>query len=465
MIEIVDKRKLKIGILLVIIGILMPLLVDVYSLDIYKTLEYSIQFNDTLYFIFSALLLVFLNSIRAYPHYIGAFFISESIKLKGDAIISRYSKSIIIAIIIPIVYLIVSFIYQSINYHFGFPAATIIILLVLIGSREYNQISEWKKVCLIIFFISAFQFLDVTPLLDFLPFGQGEISKEIKLVSSFLDIEFELNVISLFFFTLFILFGILLFLLIREENRLKIMDILKKENVILENETRIKDVENRVFQEMKSLVHDLKSPLTSAQALVSLVKESLNKKSMFKDEQYLQNVEYSIDSMSQMISEILNEDVRFVITTDELLNSTLANVSKYKMACVICSVNNVPEKFIKVNKITFVRALVNIFENSYKAISNNKNGYIEVIIDSIELNEENFVEISIMDNGEGIDIKDLDKIWKSGFSLYNSHGLGLSFVKRTVEKSEGEIFFYSKRGTGTTVTILLREEEEYGNKH
>ena len=455
--EIIRRKKFNLGVILVFLGILMPLIIDIYTFDIQKMIEFSVRNDDKIHFIFAAILLVFLNSIRAFPHYIGAFFISESVKFKNENSVSKFSKSIIISIIIPVVYFIIKILYKYINYHFGFPAITIIILLILIGSREYNYISEWKKVCLIIFLITALQFLDITPVLDVLPFGQGDSSREIKLISTFFQIEGELNIISVSFFLLFMLFSFLLFLLIKEENRLKVLDVLKAENLMLENEAKIKDVENRAFLEIKSLVHDLKSPLTSAQVLVSLVKNKCEELNLNKEIEYIDSIDNSIDSMSKMVSEILSEDASFIITTEELINSTLANISKYDMSKHIIYYNYIPNKYVKVNKITFIRALVNLLENSFKAIQNVENGNIKVIVDSIEITDEPFIEISIIDNGIGVENKNINKVFKSGYTTSESYGLGLSFVKRTIEKAEGEIFFYSKKDIGTTVTILVKE--------
>lgn len=299
--------------------------------------------------------------------------------------------------------------------------------------------------------------MDIMPIFKKLPIGKGEVSLQVKLISQYLTVENELNAISLFFMSLFSIFGTLVFLLIRDENKMRVLEQLKKENLMLENERVLQNIENRTFREVKNLVHDLKSPLTSAQALVSLVRHSLKNKNMDKESDYLNRVENSIDSMSNMISEILNEDVRFQITTEDLIRLTLANISKSTVGAKIEYLNKVPESLIEINKITFTRALVNVIENAKDAIKNVKEGKIEIIVDRISVEDEDFIEISIIDNGVGIEEENIEKVWESGFSTYDSYGLGLSFVKRTVEKSDGAVFLHSNKNVGTTVTILLRE--------
>ncbi|MDO5028298.1 MAG: HAMP domain-containing sensor histidine kinase [Bacillota bacterium] len=462
MIKITRKKKFFLGVFLVLLGIIMPMILDISFFHIQEKIVYAIEKNKELNLVFAAITLVFVNTIRALPHYIGAFYISESISFKKESFLNKYIKQITVAVLVPIVYILIQYLYPTVTYHFGLPAITLIILISLLGSREYNYVSEWKKTFLIIFFIASVQFLDLTPSLSFLPFGRGETSSEIKLVSHFLGINRELDLITLIFFFIFIFFGSLLFLLIKDENQLRLVDQLRKENIMLESEAKIKDIENRSNQEVKALVHDLKSPLTSAQALIGLVKFSCQQKEMAEEEEYLNIVEDSIDSLSKMISEILSEDAKFLISTEELINGALANISKNPMAKVIHTINNVPEKCVKVNKITFTRAIVNILENSFRAIKDLDYGKIEIVVDAVDLAGEKSIEISIIDNGVGIDQKYNNKVWESGFTRNESYGLGLNFVKRTVEKLNGEVFFYSKKNEGTTVTIILGEEELNG---
>ena len=90
------------------------------------------------------------------------------------------------------------------------------------------------------------------------------MSKDIKLIAEFLEMEPEMNGTVAIFFALLMFMGILLFLLIRDENNLKAMNELKAQNERMIMDTRLRVLENRTYLEMRHLVHDLKSPLTSA---------------------------------------------------------------------------------------------------------------------------------------------------------------------------------------------------------
>jgi signal transduction histidine kinase len=64
-------------------------------------------------------------------------------------------------------------------------------------------------------------------------------------------------------------------------------------------------------------------------------------------------------------------------------------------------------------------------------------------------------EITISDTGCGISDKDLDKIFKSGFTTKASSGLGLAEVRRIINTCGGKIEVHSQLGVGTNLVIQL----------
>ena len=69
----------------------------------------------------------------------------------------------------------------------------------------------------------------------------------------------------------------------------------------------------------------------------------------------------------------------------------------------------------------------------------------------------NLLDILIKDTGKGIAKKDLDKIFNEGFSTKqnNSHGVGLSIVKRVIDNHNGSIDVSSIIDQGTEICIKL----------
>jgi two-component system sensor histidine kinase YcbA len=98
----------------------------------------------------------------------------------------------------------------------------------------------------------------------------------------------------------------------------------------------------------------------------------------------------------------------------------------------------------------------NLVSNALDAIEN-KNGFIQIktCIDS------DWVQITVEDNGKGINPKDLPYIFEPGFStkFYEdgsiSTGLGLTHVKNLVEDAGGKISVDSIEGKGTIFKVML----------
>ena len=222
-------------------------------------------------------------------------------------------------------------------------------------------------------------------------------------------------------------------------------------------------LENRTYMELNHLVHDLKSPLTSMQALVGVVKLSCENQGREQEVGYLEKIEGNIERMSSMISEILYEDRFTVVTTQDIVTGLLAQTSTAEYAEMVQVDNRVPELHVEVNVIRFSRALVNLIENSFYAVDK-ENGKIWMRVTGEELNGRPGVCFEVGDNGIGIDQELLSRVWVKGFSTRSSHGLGLSFVETVVKQSGGTIAIQSIQGDGTEVKILLPAWEEKGQE-
>lgn len=75
-----DRDLRCIGWGLVLLGVLMPALVTVENTGIYRTLMNGIYQGQEIYVLLAALKLVVLNAVRAYPHYMGVFFLVETFR-------------------------------------------------------------------------------------------------------------------------------------------------------------------------------------------------------------------------------------------------------------------------------------------------------------------------------------------------------------------------------------------------
>ena len=100
--------------------------------------------------------------------------------------------------------------------------------------------------------------------------------------------------------------------------------------------------------------------------------------------------------------------------------------------------------------------IANLIENAFSYNSENNEITIRSKI------SDNYYVIKIIDQGEGIPVKEVNKIFNEFYRVDKSRskktggvGLGLSIVKSLIEAHNGEISVNSKINSGTTFTIKL----------
>ena len=240
-------------------------------------------------------------------------------------------------------------------------------------------------------------------------------------------------------------------ILIVDENHIKLASIRHEEQ-------QRKLMEARNHLELRHLVHDLKTPLTSMQTLVGLLQLQDPDP---KRQEYLGNIEWSINRLSDLISEFLDEQRFSRHTMQDLITDIMSQISNMPYVSMIHTDMPQENLWVYVNKIRFSRMMVNLIENAYHAMDKEE-GRMDLLICREELDGQPMIKVALSDNGKGIDAVALESIFQSGFSTRGSSGLGLAFVKEVVERHKGQITVTSKLQVGTTFTIYLPEDFEDG---
>ena len=441
-----------IGLALLTLGVLAPAVLNVENFGVYNSLGEALEHWEKIYVLLAALKLVCLNAIRAIPHYLGAFFLAEAINETKENHWSPLSMMVIF-VTIPGVYFIIEKVY-GIHYDLGIPAVSMIATMLIFSKIRFDFVNFTKKVLMMTMMIVAIQFLDIMPVLRGLPIGRGESSFDIKLTSELLEADTFLQGMASVCCVLFLAVAVLLVVLINDENNIKRISEQKEqsERALMENQLRV--LENRTYMELNHLVHDLKSPLTSMQTLVGLVKMSRESERDKQNVHYLELIESGIERMSSMISEILYEDRMTETTTQRIIKGVLAQASAAEYAELIRADNRIPQTQVAVNVIRFTRALINLLENSFYAVDREQ-GIIWLEVSRAELDGREAVCFEVRDNGSGIEEQLLNQILVNGFSTRNSSGLGLSFARNVVEQSGGRMDIHSVAGQGTQVKVYI----------
>jgi signal transduction histidine kinase len=109
---------------------------------------------------------------------------------------------------------------------------------------------------------------------------------------------------------------------------------------------------------------------------------------------------------------------------------------------------------VKVDDVLFKWTVENLLKNSVEAIGI-ESGKIEV--KTSESIDKRYLEIDIIDTGEGIKLKQVKNIFKTGVSTKKyGWGVGLTLAKRIIEEYHNGKLYLKETGPGKTVfTILL----------
>ena len=203
--------------------------------------------------------------------------------------------------------------------------------------------------------------------------------------------------------------------------------------------------------------HDLRLPLTAILANAEFLSRAdtteLEKREFFEE------IRCSVDSMNELVSSLLE---RFrdcdtfrpgagnIVDTVERAIHLLSVRQEFRRISIEHHHRGVAVGWFDSNHL--VRAVANLVLNACEAVSPDS-GLIVVST----IGNQNHLQISVWDNGSGID----PKIRASVFQLFASYGkatgngLGLAIVRKIVEEHGGEIYIDGKNETGTLFTITI----------
>ena len=248
--------------------------------------------------------------------------------------------------------------------------------------------------------------------------------------------------------------------------------VIDGENVVLHiahDITKLETTNNKLKEKTKELEmflyrssHDLKSPYTSLEGLVTLMKhetlEESTKELLNMFEQTLSNAKKLIDNL-ETASEILNKPMEYKsIDFNELITQTIALLKPLNGIKNISFNINIPKELKIYSNPEMLYSILNtLLQNAIKYKRPKSKTHTPFIIINAFKTKEG-IKITIKDNGMGIKKEETDKI----FDLYyrSNHtvdgtGLGLYITKNAVEKLNGTISATSTINKETRFDILL----------
>jgi signal transduction histidine kinase len=221
-------------------------------------------------------------------------------------------------------------------------------------------------------------------------------------------------------------------------------------------------------QILRTVIHDLKSPLASIQGYSEVIINGLSGPVTKETKNHLYTIISNSKRLALMVDSLLEyeqydrsdyiskrETIDLINVLNEAKLAVLPKMIQRGQKIAIFA----PESLeIVANPELLVRAFQNLLDNSIK-YSPAEKGQINVSI--MEKKSENGkISITVQDNGIGFHKKDLLKAFEP-FSRFEAHskstGLGLSIVKKIIEEIHGGTvtIFSPGKNKGTTVKITL----------
>ncbi len=223
---------------------------------------------------------------------------------------------------------------------------------------------------------------------------------------------------------------------------------------------------------MGNVSHEMKTPLFTVQGYIltlldgAMEDEKLRKKYLNRASKGVERLIYIIKDLD-MITKLEVGDLSLNKETFDIVE-LVSNVfelfemkaSKKKITLTFDMDYNEPI-MVYADRERIQQVLTNLIVNSIKY--GHEKGTTEVSIENLIKNK---AIIRVTDNGEGIDEKDLPRLFerfyrvdKSGSRKEGGSGLGLSIVKHIIEAHEEKIYVESQLGVGSEFSFTLEKAE------
>ena len=216
---------------------------------------------------------------------------------------------------------------------------------------------------------------------------------------------------------------------------------------------RNKSTQNQVWAGMaKETAHQLGTPLSSLQGWVEMLKEKDADTTIATEmEKDVDRLKLISDRFGKIGSAPKLEEKNIV----EQIKNMVAYIKRRSTEKVSFTVDTAGNEVIiaKISGPLFDWVIENLLKNALDAMEGK--GSINIKIK----NDKDNIIIDVADTGKGISTKNLNKVFKPGFTTKKrGWGLGLSLSKRIIEQyHKGHLIVkHSEPGKGTTFRIVLR---------
>jgi two-component system nitrogen regulation sensor histidine kinase NtrY len=215
----------------------------------------------------------------------------------------------------------------------------------------------------------------------------------------------------------------------------------------------------------KKLVHEIKNPLTPIKLSAERIRKRYKESHPDIENIVITGSETIIEGVN-VLMKILSEFTKFARLPDmraefKSLNPVIEDCINFfhgheGVTFHLKLDNNIPDTYF--DKMLLRQALTNLIQNAIDAVESNGNIYVTA---TLMRDDNDFIKISIKDDGVGINEEDREKIFEPTFSTKEKGtGLGLTIVEKIILEHHGKVYVNSTPDKGSEFIVELPVMQE-----
>ncbi|MFL5729606.1 MAG: ATP-binding protein [Cytophagaceae bacterium] len=241
-------------------------------------------------------------------------------------------------------------------------------------------------------------------------------------------------------------------------------ELLETNRNLVESNNMLKKINNDLDNFVYTASHDLKAPISNLEGLLDALKDEMmpGQKNVINlvdlMDKSIQRFKNTIEDLTEVskVQKDVEEDIETL--TFSKLYEEVKDELKEKIAHYSCEIYSdfTACDHIKFSQKNLRSIFYNLISNAIKYRCPDRNSIIHLH----SRQKDEFIILEIEDNGLGIDLNQVDKVFGM-FKRLHAHvegsGLGLYIVKRIVENAGGKIELESQLGKGSLFRLFFRK--------
>jgi nitrogen fixation/metabolism regulation signal transduction histidine kinase len=215
----------------------------------------------------------------------------------------------------------------------------------------------------------------------------------------------------------------------------------------------------------KRLAHEIKNPLTPIQLSAERIRRRYLGSMKDMEAEVLDRATHTIVAQVEAMRDMVNAFSEYARAPEITISRFELNQLIREVAYLYRAEGNrlrmqldLDESLHEVHadNVRLRQLLHNLIRNSMEATEGREDPRVEITTRLVEPGERPFVEITVSDNGPGIDANAMEQLFDPYVTTKKKGtGLGLAIVKKLVEEHGGTVAAENPRGGGARITVRL----------